>query len=314
MLPGTMAQEMVVGMGDDAAVYRVPEDRVQVVTTDLLTEDVHFLAGRTTHESLGFKAIAVNASDVLAMNALPLRATVALALPEGFTVEDVEALYRGIRQAAADYGIDIVGGDTTASKVLTLAVTMIGEARETDIVCRSGAREGDILAVTCDLGAAYAGLQVLLRGEPSASFPYVTTRLEWPRPPIDVVRDWARRHVLPSALIDISDGPVAEIGHICRQSGCGARIVLKDIPIAPETRAVAGHFGDDPAMYALYGGDEYGLLFAVSEEDYGRMDQSRIHVIGRVTAESDGMVLETEQGDVPVASSRCFSHFARLDS
>ena len=311
LLPTDTGANLVVGIGDDAAAMRLPGGLVQVITTDLLSADVHFLADRTSPESLGYKAIAVSVSDILAMNALPGMATVAVALPAGTAVEEVEAIYRGIARAARDFDVRIAGGDTTAARALTLSVTMLGLAREKDLVLRSGAREGDLIAVTCDLGAAYAGLQVLLRGAPPERFPGVLRRLEWQSPPITVVRDWAERELRPGALIDISDGPVAETIHLCRQSRCGARLRVRDLPIATETRAVADFFGDDPVEYALYGGDEYGLLFAIGEEEFRRMDPSRYHVIGRMTTQDRGIVLETDGGEVPVDAKRCFSHFAQ---
>lgn len=310
LLPADTGANLVVGIGDDAAALRLPGGLVQVITTDLLTADVHFLADRTPPESLGYKAIAVSVSDILAMNALPGLATVAVALPASTAVDEVEAIYGGIARAARDFDVRIAGGDTTAAHALTLSVTVLGLVKEKDLVLRSGAREGDVIAVTCDLGAAYAGLQVLLRNAPPERFPGVLQRLEWPSPPIDVVRDWAEREIRPSALIDISDGPVAETIHLCRQSRCGARLRMRDLPIAPETRAVADYLGDDPVEYALYGGDEYGLLFAIAEEEYRRMDPSRFHVIGCMTAEDSGIVLEADGGDVSVDADRCFSHFA----
>ncbi len=314
LLPADAGEMPVVGIGDDAAAFRLPGGLVQVITTDLLSEGVHFLAGKTSPESLGYKAIAVSVSDVLAMNALPSVATVAMALPAGTAVEYVEAIYRGIARAARDFEVRIAGGDTTAARALTLSVTMLGLVPEKDLVVRSGAREGDLIAVTCDLGAAFAGLQVLLRDAPREQFPGALKRLEWPSPPIAVVRDWARRGVRPSALIDISDGPVAETIHLCRQSKCGARLRVRDLPIAPETRAAAEYLGDEPVEYALYGGDEYSLLFAVAEEEFRRMDSSRYHVIGRMTPEDSGIVLETEGGDMAVRAERCFSHFVANDS
>lgn len=310
LLPADAGANLIVGIGDDAAAMRLPGGMVQVITTDLLSEDVHFLAARTSPESLGYKAIAVSVSDILAMNALPSLATVAMALPAGTAVEDAEAVYRGIARAAHDFDVRIAGGDTTAARALTLSVTMLGLVPEKNLALRSGAREGDLIVVTCDLGAAYAGLQVLLQGAPPEQFPGVQQRLAWPSPPIAVVRDWARRGVRPGALIDISDGPVAETIHLCRQSKCGARLRVRDLPIAPETRAVADYFGDDPVEYALYGGDEYGLLFAITEEEFRRMDQSRFHVIGLMTSESSGVVLEADGGEEPADAERCFSHFA----
>ena len=310
LLPSDAGADLLAGIGDDAAAMRLPGGLVQVITTDLLFEDVHFLADRTSPESLGYKAIAVSVSDVLAMNALPSLATVAVALPAGTAVGEVESIYRGIARAAHDFDVRIAGGDTTAARALTLSVTMLGLVREKDLVLRSGAREGDLIAATCDLGAAYAGLQILLQGGPRERFPGVMQRLEWPSPPIAVIRQWAEGGIRPNALIDISDGPVAETIHLCRQSRCGARLRMRDLPIAPETRAVADFLGDDPVEYALYGGDEYGLLFSIAEEEFRRLDRSRFHVIGRMTTEDRGIVLEADGEDVVVDPARCFSHFA----
>ena len=313
--------DVLVGIGDDAAVYRVGEGRVHVVTTDALVEGVHFDRAFTPLERLGFKAISVNVSDVAAMNARPRFATVALGLPSGLAAEDVDALYRGMRRAAERYGLTLVGGDTTNARSLLLSVTVIGEAAEEDVALRSGARAGHIVCVTGDVGAAFAGLKLLLDGREKlradaafvpdfAASQYVLARQLAPVARLDLVEAFAHAGVRPSAMIDVSDGLAAEIHHLCRASGVGARLYEAAFPIDDETRAVAARFGDDAPVYALFGGEDYELLFTMPEADLVKLPpQGLFTPIGRVVEAGDGVLVQTEEGDEIPLEAGGFDHF-----
>ncbi len=312
---------VLAGINDDAAVYRIDDDRVHVVTTDALIEAIHFDRLFMPMEYLGFKALSVNVSDVLAMNALPRYATVALGLPANVSVEMVEALYRGLQKAATAYRVTIVGGDTTAARFLTLAVTVIGEAREADVVYRSGAQAGDVLAVTGNLGAAYAGLKVMLdqrramQEEGRAYQPnlepyqYVIQRQLAPLARLQTIEDWAARGIRPHALIDISDGLASEVHHLCKQSDCGARIHAEALPIAPETHAVADSFADDAETYALFGGEDYELLFALPESELEKLDPESFIVVGHVMDAGDGVCVQTLEGELIPLEFSGYQHF-----
>jgi thiamine-monophosphate kinase len=313
--------DVIAGISDDAAVYRIGQGRVHVITTDALAEGVHFDRTFTPMEYLGFKALSVNVSDVAAMNARPRYATLAIGFPSNVTVEMVEALYRGLKQAADSYGLTIVGGDTMASNRMMISITVVGEAREEDVVFRRGARPGDLLCVTGDLGGAYAGLKILLdqreqfrkQGESFVpnlgSFSYVVQRQLLPKARLDAVRDWADKGVRPTALIDISDGLASEVHHLCRQSGCGARIQTSAIPIDLETRMVADHAGEDVDTYALFGGEDYELLFAVSPQDLDKLNPESYAAIGTFTPAGEGVCVQTPEGDVIPLEAGGYQHF-----
>lgn len=321
VLEATADEDVLIGIADDAAVYRIGEGRVHVITTDALIEGVHFDRLIMPMEHLGFKSISVNVSDVAAMNARPRYATIALGLPNTVSVEMVEAFYRGIRRACEAYGLTLVGGDTTAARAMTISVTVVGEAAEEAVVYRSGARPGDALCVTGDLGAAYAGLKVLLEqrkemesaGESFtpdlAPYEYVIQRQLAPRARLDVVRDWAGRGVRPRALIDISDGLASEVHHLCNRSGCGAVIHAAAIPVALETRDVADRFAEDVDTYALFGGEDYELLFALSLDDLDRLDPQSFNVVGEFTTAGAGVVVQTPEGETIPLGAGGYQHF-----
>ena len=313
------SEHLVQGIGDDAAVYRVGEGRVHVVTTDALVEDMHFDLAFTGFEDLGFKALSVNVSDVCAMNARPRYVTVALGVPPGTAPEDLDALYRGVARACVRYGCTVVGGDVTRAPRLLLSVTVVGEAAEGDVSYRHGARDGDLLCVTGDLGAAFAGLKRLWEikaqraADPSfrpdlAAAPYVVGRHLAPTARLDVVEALARAGVRPTAMIDVSDGLTSEVHHLCRRSGVGARVVEAALPVHVETRAVAERFGAKASAYALSGGDDYELLFTLSEADAERVSpQGLFSFIGRI--EGRAVVLQSAEGDDMPLEAGGFTHF-----
>lgn len=326
VLAGAAPEGLVQGIGDDAAVYRVSDGRVHVVTTDALVEGVHFDRTFTPLRYLGWKAISVNVSDVAAMNALPRYATVALGLPNNVSVEGVETLYGGMREACVHYGLAVVGGDVTAAARLTLSVTVIGEADEADVVYRRGAQPGDILCVTGDLGSAAAGLRVLLAGKqaneaggngeteagapPSlADFAYVVERQLFPQARLDRVRDWKAKGVHPHALIDVSDGLASEVHHLCRESAVGAVVEAGLLPIHVQTFRAAERFGEAPLSLALYGGEDYELLFALPASDREKLDADTFAVVGQVVEPEAGIALRLPEGEVIPLEARGFAHF-----
>jgi thiamine-monophosphate kinase len=327
---------LVQGVGDDAAVYRIGDGRVHVVTTDLLVEGVHFDRTFVPMRYLGWKAVAVNVSDVAAMNARPRWVTVGLGLPNNVSVEQLEAMYEGMAEACAAFGCVVVGGDTVAAARLTLAVTVVGEAEEGAVVYRSGARPGGLLCVTGDLGSAAAGLRVLLAGkkgfetggnrskggpegngeggaegaQPSlAEFAYAVERQLYPRPRLDRVAHWAERGVKPHALIDVSDGLASEVHHLCRASGVGAVVEAGLLPVHVQTIRAAERFGEEPAAFALYGGEDYELLFALPESLAAALDADTFAVVGHVVEAAEGVTLRSPDGEVADLGAQGFQHF-----
>jgi thiamine-monophosphate kinase len=313
--------DLLTGIGDDAAVYRVADGKVHIVTTDALIEGVHFDRTFVPMRHLGFKALAVNVSDIVAMNGTPRFATIALGLPHNISVEMAEAFYDGLDEAATLYGVTIIGGDMTASQRLVISVTVIGEAPEERVVRRSGARPGDLICVSGDLGSSFAGLKVLLdqkkRMEREGDafkpalddFPYVIRRHLRPAARLDLVRGWEQAGVRPNALIDISDGLASELHHLCKQSGTGALVHAATIPIDLETRHVADQVGEDVDTFALFGGEDYELLFALSEDDLERLPSDSFTVIGHFTPPDEGIQLKTPEGGTIPLDAQGYAHF-----
>ena len=297
------------GVGDDAAVLDYSAGKQTLVTTDLLMEGVHFDLTYVPLKHLGYKAAVVNFSDIYAMNGIPKQITVSLALSKRFSVEDMEALYAGIRLACQQYHVDIVGGDTTSSLTgLAISITCIGEADQECIVYRNGAKETDLVCVSGDLGAAYMGLQLLerekavLRGstdiQPDFSGKeYLLERQLKPEARRDIVEKLAEAGVQPTAMMDISDGLSSELLHICTQSGVGCRIYEEHIPIDYQTAVMAEEFNMNLTTCALNGGEDYELLFTVPIAEHEKMAQMQgVRLIGHITRPELGCVLVTRDG------------------
>lgn len=297
----------VKGVGDDAAVLDF-KNKKTVVTTDLLLEGIHFDLTYTPLKHLGYKAIVVNLSDVYAMNAIPTQVTVSLGLSSKISVEALDEFYEGIYAACDTYNVDVVGGDTTSSLTgLTISITALGEADADKIVYRSGARKNDLICVSGDLGAAYMGLQLLERekkvftGNPQAQpdlsgYDYLLSRQLKPEARKEVTDFLAQLEVVPTSMIDISDGLSSEIKHICSQSNTGCRVYENKIPIDPATSMLADEMGINPIVAALNGGEDYELLFTISQDDYAKFagkDGVNIYIVGHITEESKGCYLVT---------------------
>ncbi|MGY5850701.1 thiamine-phosphate kinase [Salegentibacter sp. F14] len=295
----------VKAIGDDAAVLNF-ENKHTVVTTDLLVEGVHFDLAYMPLKHLGYKAVMVNVSDVYAMNAKATQITVSIAVSNRFPVEALEELYSGIELAAKLYNIDVVGGDTTSSRSgLLISVTALGVAEKEDVVLRSGAKPNDLLVVTGDLGAAYMGLQVLERekqvfkANPNAQpdldqYTYLIERQLKPEARKDIPPLLKELGVKPTSMIDISDGLSSEVIHLCKNSQVGANLYEDKIPLDPAVISVCEEFEIDSTTIALSGGEDYELLFTVSQGDYEKIKANpNLTVIGHMTEENEGMHLIT---------------------
>lgn len=297
------------GVGDDAAVVAPGEGDVTLCTTDLLLEGVDFDLTYFPLKHLGYKAVVVAISDLLAMNGRPEQLLVSLGVSSKISVEALDELYEGIRFACEELGVDLVGGDTKASVTgLVIHVTALGRARKDEVVYRNGAKLNDLICITGNLGAAYMGLQLLerekrvLQGvkDPEPEFKgneYLLQRYLKPAARKDIVEMLAEEKIVPTAMIDLSDGLASDLLQICKASKCGARIYLDRIPIARQTSAFAEEIHADPVVAALNGGEDYELLFTVplaKQEQVMRM--GGIDVIGHITAENTGAYLVTPDG------------------
>ena len=297
-------------VGDDAAVLSRPEEMQTLVTTDLLLEGVHFDLTYVPLKHLGYKSAVVNFSDIYAMNGTPTQITVSLGVSKRFSVEDMEALYAGIRLACEEYHVDIIGGDTTSSMTgLTISITCIGEAPKDKIVYRNGAKETDLLCVSGDLGAAYMGLQLLEReklvltganqGEQPdfAGKEYILERQLKPEARRDIIERLAEAHIQPTAMMDISDGLSSEALHICTQSKVGCRIYEEHLPIDYQTAIMAEELDMNVTTCALNGGEDYELLFTVPLSDYDKISEIEgVRLIGHITKPELGCALVTRDG------------------
>ena len=297
------------GVGDDAAVIKAGREDAVVVTTDSLLEGVDFDLTYFPLKHLGYKAVVVGVSDILAMNALPEQVMISIGVSSKLPVEALDDLYEGIKFACDELGVDMVGGDTTASMTgLVINITTIGRAKRKAITYRSGAQFNDLICITGNLGAAYMGLHLLEREkrvlkdvqnpEPQFSgYEYLLQRYLKPRARKDIIEALAEEKIVPTSMIDISDGLASEVLQICKASKCGARIYLDRIPIAKQTSALAEEMHADPVVAALNGGNDYELMVTVPlamQEQVMRL--GLVDVVGHITRESTGAYLVTPDG------------------
>lgn len=297
------------GVGDDAAVLGFG-DKEALVTTDLLLEGIHFDLRYVPLKHLGYKAAVVNFSDIYAMNGQPKQITVSLGVSSRFTVEHIEELYSGIRLACEIYGVDLVGGDTSASVTgLVISVTCIGEASKEEIVYRNGARPTDLICVSGDLGAAYMGLQLLERENQVAAKSqsdfqpdfsgkeYILERQLKPEARKDIICLLAENGIRPTAMMDVSDGLSSELLHICKSSDVGCRVYEDRIPIDYQTAIMAEEFNMNLVMTAMNGGEDYELLFTVPLKDNDKIEKLKgITMIGYITKPELGAAMVTRDG------------------
>ena len=277
--------DVLVGIGDDCAVIQIDENRLQLVTTDMLVEGDHFSRAYFSSFEIGLKAMESNVSDVAAMGGRPRQALVALGIPEKTQVEVMDEIYAGFYQVAEDYNFDLVGGDTTRSKVLTICITLLGETTKEDLKLRSAAEPGDLIVVSGPLGGSTAGLRLFQRG--IDGFENVKRHHTRPRCGMDQVDA-----ILPiaKAMEDVSDGLASEVRNICQASGVGARLFSERIPLCDEISKTAAVCGDESLDYALYGGEDYKLVYTCLETDRHRAVGS---VVGRIV-ENPGVMLDDQ--------------------
>lgn len=313
----------VVGVGDDAAVID-HFGRQTVVTTDLLLEGVHFDLMYTPLKHLGYKSVVVNLSDIYAMNATPTQIILSIGISNRFSLEALDEFYEGVYAACEKYGVDLVGGDTTSSqKGFIISVTAIGEVAPDKFVKRSTAKKGDLLCVSGTLGAAYVGLLFLerekkiflenpqiqpdLEGET-----FVISKLLKPEARKDIISFFDQQQIIPTAMMDISDGLSSEILHLCNQSQLGCVLYEEKLPIAEETRNAAFKFQLDPTACALSGGEDYELVFTVSQHDYEKIISNEdISIVGYMTALEEGRKIITKGGSQYDITAQGWNHLSK---
>lgn len=289
----------VLGVGDDAAIVN-HKGKLTIITTDLLTEGIHFNLIYSPLKHLGYKAAVVNFSDIFAMNAIPRQMLISIAISAKFTLKMVDEIYEGLLLACEKYGVDLIGGDTSSSLTgLTISITAVGEANQDEIIYRSGANINDLICVTGNLGAAYMGLQLLEREknifvktgqQPELEgYNYILERQLKPEPRGDIIQYLRENGIKPTSMIDISDGLSSDLLHICSQSDKGCKIFAAKIPIDPDTVKMANEFNMNELTSALNGGEDYELLFTIKLADYEKIkNKHEISVIGHITDKSEG--------------------------
>lgn len=310
----------LVGVGDDAAVID-HFGKQTVITTDLLIEGVHFDLMYTPLKHLGYKSVVVNLSDIYAMNAIPTQVTLSIGISNRFSVEALDEFYEGVYAACSTYGVDLIGGDTSSSqKGFIISVTAIGEVAPDKLVKRSTAKKGDLLCVSGDLGAAYVGLLFMerekkiyvespgvqpdLEGES-----YVIGKLLKPEARKDIVEFFSDADITPTSMMDVSDGLSSDILHICKQSNLGCVLYEEKIPIAEEMKAAAYKFQIDPTACALSGGEDYELLFTLSQDDYDKIVlNEQISVIGYMTEPEQKATILTKGGSRHAIIAQGWTH------
>lgn len=307
-------KETVLGVGDDAALIKTPAGHQQVISTDLLLENIHFDLAYMPLKHLGYKSVMVNISDLCAMNAEPKQITVSIAVSNRFPLEALEELYSGIAAACNAYKVDLIGGDTTSSATgLIISITAIGLAKPSSIVRRSGAKENDLLVVSGDLGAAYLGLQVLERekqvfkvnpqNQPDLTpYTYLVERQLKPEARWDVIKLFKDLGIKPTSMIDISDGLSSETIHLTKASRLGAVVYEEHIPLDPQVISTCEEFNMDSTTIALNGGEDYELLFTIDQKDYPALKGNpNFTIIGHMTHEREGVHLMTRaQTKIPL--------------
>jgi thiamine-monophosphate kinase len=298
------------GVGDDVAVLEKDDEHYLLVTNDLLVEDIHFDFTYTPLKHLGYKAAIVNFSDIYAMNGTPEQLIIGISVSNRFSAEAIEEIYSGIYLACEYYGVDVIGGDTTSStQNLFISISVIGKVKKNEVVYRSGAKKGDLVCVSGDLGSAYAGLLVLERekaefaGNPDVQpdldkYNYVLERQLKPEARKDIIELLKKINVKPTAMIDVSDGLASDIMHICKNSGTCVNIYEDKLPIDPQTISVVEELKILPAVAALNGGEDYELLFTVDINDYEKVKNlQQIHIIGHMTEKEEGNYLISNDGN-----------------
>jgi thiamine-monophosphate kinase len=307
-------KNVVLGIGDDAAVLIPTPHRLQLITTDMLVENVHFDLHTSSARQLGYKSIAVNVSDIAAMGGLPKHVVISIALPKNLSVDFVLSLYEGMKEICHEFGVNIVGGDTVASpQGLVINVTVMGEVEPEKLQRRSGASAGELIVVTGTLGDSGCGLDLLLQGvwkDYDFYQPLVMRHLT-PKPQVKAGSQLASYGA--TSMNDISDGLASEANEIARASKVGMMIYEEKIPLSPEVNAAALKLGKTGAHYALYGGEDYQLLFTISPEKFTLLSEANLGltltVIGEVKEYNHGVILAAEDGTISLLEPKGYNHF-----
>ena len=313
-------ENTLLGPGDDAAI--INSSKEILVSSDMLVEGIHFDIAFTPLKHLGYKSVIVNISDIYAMNGTPKQITVGLAISSKYTLEAIEEFYDGILLACEKYKVDVIGGDITSCiNGLTISITAIGEAKKKEIVKRSGAKENDLLITTGDLGGAYMGLNVLQRekevwkSNPNMqpeldNYNYILERQLKPEARRDVIEFLKKCNVIPTSMIDISDGLASEVFHICTSSNVGCQLYEEKIPIDPQTYQTSMDFNTNPTVSALNGGEDYELLFTINQKDYEKIkNDPNLTVIGHITKKSQGINLIGNGNTSTPLQAQGWNHF-----
>lgn len=314
-------ESTIKGIGDDAAVLDYKNNKT-IISTDMLIEGIHFDLTYTPLKHLGYKAVITNLSDICAMNAQPKQITVSIAISEKFSLEAIEEIYEGIHLACDKYNVDLIGGDTTSSLTgLCICITVLGDGTEDHITYRNTANDNDLICVSGNLGAAYMGLQLLEREkkvfeenpdiQPDLDgFDYILERQLKPEARLDVVKTLKEKEILPTAMIDVSDGLASEVMHICNDSDKGCVIYEDKIPVDYQTYKMAEEFSMSSTVCALNGGEDYELLFTIPLDQHEKIKEIQdIKVIGHITGKEEGCKLQTRDGNTLELKAQGWTNF-----
>lgn len=310
---GSVRKEIVSGIGDDAAVFKASGSELLTTSSEIFLEGVHFDLTYTPLQHLGYKLTTAAVSDIFAMNSNPVQLLVNIAIPNKISVQMVEQFFNGVDTACKNYHVQLSGGDTTAShQILAVSMTAIGSVPKNDVIYRKGAKDGDLICVTGDLGSALAGLRVLMREkkdwqesesdyfQPDLSeYEYVVKRQLMPEARKDVVNAFKESKMKPSAMIDLSQGLLTDLKSILVDSGLGAEIYSPAVPISIETRKIADEMQEDVDKYAFYGGEDYEMLFTMNENDAGKLRDTfnDFTVVGKLLGGQEKLLLNTGEGE-----------------
>ncbi|MEX2463673.1 MAG: thiamine-phosphate kinase, partial [Balneolaceae bacterium] len=313
---GHVRNDTVFGIGDDASVFKSgKKDDLFTTTSEIFLEGVHFDLTYSPFQHLGYKLVSATVSDLYAMNSNPMQLLVSIAIPNKVSVQMVEQFFNGVDTACKGYEVELTGGDTTAShQILAVSMSAIGKANKKEIVYRKGAQDGDLICVTGDLGSALAGLRILLREKQEwqqndvdnhyfqpdlSAYEYVVKRQLMPVARRDLILALQESDDLPTSMIDLSQGLLADLKNLLHRSGVGAEIYSPAVPISPDTRKVADEMEEDVDKYAFYGGEDYEMLFTMSEEKAGafRKTFDDFTVVGKIDAKSKKLLLNTGEGE-----------------
>ena len=320
---------IIKGIGDDSAVIKSQKDQEILISSDILIEGIHFDTTYMSLSHVGYKSIIVNLSDICAMNAMPSQIIISLGIPNKYNVEDIEALYEGINKAARNYCVNVVGGDISGSYTgLIINVSVVGFQKKRNIVYRDGAKKGDLIVVSGDLGSSYLGLKILQREKMVLSehkipkfaikdvemklkeYKYLIERQIKPEAKVEIVNYFKTNNINPTSMIDVSDGLCSDLNHIANASGLGYKIMESKIPIHQQTKNASLDFNIDYIFAALYGGEDYELLFTIPPQQIDLIDATKkMSIIGELTEDTEKRIMIGANGEVNPIDKRGWDHF-----